>query len=154
MQSSGSDCPPAPPRVLIVEDNELHIKLMRDLLAFYGYVTIVAGLGAAAVDIARKMRPDLILLDIQLPDMAGTEVAGRLKADPRTRTTPIVAITAFAMPGDRERFLDSGCDDYIAKPISIGAILTLVERYTAPPGSIPRAIQFTRGWGLHRVPPR
>jgi two-component system, cell cycle response regulator DivK len=108
---------------------------MRDILAFYGYVTLVAGLGAAAMDIARQKRPDLILLDIQLPDMAGTEVAGRLKADPRTRATPIVAVTAFAMPGDRERFIGSGCDDYIAKPISIGAILAIVERYTTRPGS-------------------
>lgn len=105
---------------------------MRDILAFYGYVTLVAEQGAAAMDIARRKRPDLILLDIQLPDMAGTEVAGRLKADPRTRATPIIAVTAFAMPGDRERFIGSGCDDYIAKPISIGAILRLVERYTAP----------------------
>jgi two-component system cell cycle response regulator DivK len=130
MQHSGSS---RPRRVLIVEDNELHVKLMRDILAFYGYVPLIAGHGGAAVEIARQKRPDLILLDIRLPDIDGTELAGRLKSDPRTRALPIVAVTAFAMPGDRARCLDSGCDDYISKPVSIAAIRTILERYAAPP---------------------
>src|SRR4051794_3687823 len=90
-------------QVLIVEDHELHAKLLRDILNFYGYPTLRAASGGAAIRIARQQRPDLILLDMQLPDIAGIEVAGRLKADPATRMTPIIAVTAFAMPGDRER---------------------------------------------------
>ena len=107
---------------LIVEDHELHVKLLRDILSFYGYATLTTASGGAAIDIARQQRPDLILLDIGLPDIAGTEVAGRLKADPETRMTPIIAVTAFAMPGDRERCIGSGCDEYITKPVSIGGI--------------------------------
>ena len=134
MQSADSYA--APPRhVLIVEDHVLHVKLLRDILNFYGYATLTAASGGAAIDIARRQRPDLILLDIRLPDIEGTEVASRLKADPDTRTTPIIAVTAFAMPGDRERCIGSGCDDYIAKPISIGGVVTLVEQYTARPPS-------------------
>lgn len=121
----------SPRRILIVEDNKLHIKMMRDVLDFYGYTTLIARAGAVAVDIARRQQPDLILLDIRLPDIDGAEVAGRLKADHRTRATPIIAVTAFAMPNDRRRLIDSGCDDYIAKPVSIAAILALVEQYTA-----------------------
>jgi two-component system cell cycle response regulator DivK len=133
MQSAISHASPLPRHVLIVEDHELHVKLLRDILNFYGYATLTTASGGAAIDIARQQRPDLILLDIRLPDIEGTEVAGRLKADPDTRTTPIIAVTAFAMPGDRERCIDSGCDDYIAKPVSIGGIMTLVKRYTAQP---------------------
>src|SRR5262245_27643083 len=120
---------PLPPHVLIVEDHELHVKLMCDVLNFYGYATLTAASGGAAIDIARRQRLDLILLDIQLPDIAGTEVAGRLKADPATQKTPIIAVTAFAMSGDRERCISSGCDDYITKPISIDGIMALVTRY-------------------------
>ncbi|MGD9615531.1 MAG: response regulator [Alphaproteobacteria bacterium] len=120
-------------RVLIVEDNELHAKLLRDILDFYGYATLTTGSGGAAIDIARRQNPNLILLDIRLPDIEGTEVASRLKSDPRTQATPIVAVTAYAVRGDRERCLDSGCDDYIAKPVSVGGIMALVERYATPP---------------------
>jgi two-component system cell cycle response regulator DivK len=131
MQIIDSKTSPPSRHILIVEDHELHVKLLRDILNFYGYTTLTTGSGGSAIDIARQQRPDLILLDIRLPDIEGTEVAGLLKADPDTRTTPIIAVTAFAMPGDRERCIDSGCDDYISKPISIGGIMTLVERYTA-----------------------
>src|SRR5436305_13085358 len=90
----------SPPRhVLIVEDHELHAKLLCDILNYYGYRTLTAASGGAAIDLARRQRPHLILLDMQLPDIEGTEVAGRLTADPDTRMTPIVAVTAFAMPG-------------------------------------------------------
>ncbi len=117
--------------ILIVEDNELNLKLLKDILDFQGYSTVVTGLGAAAVDLARQHRPDLILLDIQLPDISGEEAARRLKADERTRAIPIIAVTAFAMPGDREKVLHSGCDAYLSKPLNIREFLALVERYTA-----------------------
>jgi len=124
--------PPRSPakQILIVEDNELNLKLLNDILEIHGYATIVTGNGAAALDLARQHHPDLILLDIQLPDIAGTEVARRLKADEQTRTIPLVAVTAFAMPGDRTMILESGCDDYMSKPINIYDFLALVERYT------------------------
>jgi len=116
--------------ILIVEDNELNLKLLKDILDFQGYSTVVTGFGAAAFDLARQHHPDLILLDIQLPDISGTEVARRLKADEQTRAIPIVAVTAFAMPGDRTTALDSGCDDYLSKPLNIREFLALVERFT------------------------
>lgn len=119
----------APPRILIVEDHELNLKLLHDLLEFHGYTIISTLSGAEAVDLARRYHPDLILLDIQLPDISGTEVAQRLKAEADTRAIPIVAVTAFAMRGDRERILASGCDDYVAKPFNIRGFLSLVGRY-------------------------
>ena len=115
--------------ILIVEDNELDLKLVKDILDFHHYTTVVTGLGAAALDLARQHYPDLILLDIQLSDISGAEVAHRLKADPQTRVIPIIAVTALAMQGDREKILDSGCDDYISKPCDIHTLLALVERY-------------------------
>jgi two-component system, cell cycle response regulator DivK len=116
--------------ILIVEDNELNLKLLKDVLDFHGYITVATDLGAAVVDLAQQHHPALILLDIQLPDISGTDVAHRLKADPQTRAIPIIAVTAFAMSGDREKILDSGCDDYVTKPFNIRALLTLIERYT------------------------
>jgi len=115
--------------ILIVEDNELNLKLLKDVLDFHGYSTVVTGLGAEALSLARQYHPDLILLDIQLPDIAGTEVARRLKADGPTHAIPIIAVTAFAMSGDRKKILDSGCDDYISKPFNLQAFLALVERH-------------------------
>jgi two-component system cell cycle response regulator DivK len=120
-------------RILIVEDNELNLKLLKDVLDYYGYTTVVTGLGEAAVDIAVDQHPDLILLDIQLPDISGTEVARRLKTDHRTRTIPIIAVTASAMPGDRAHFIHSGCDDYVSKPFRIPEFLELVASYVDGP---------------------
>src|SRR5260370_35268481 len=102
--------------VLIVEDNDLNLKLFNDLLEYHGYKTLVTSLGEAAVEFARQYRLDLILLDIQLPDISGMEVARRLKADEATRAIPVIAITAFAMSGDRAKILASGGDAYMAKP--------------------------------------
>jgi two-component system, cell cycle response regulator DivK len=116
--------------ILIVEDNELNLKLLKDILDFRGYATVVTGVGAAACDLARKHRPNLILLDIQLPDISGEVAAHRLKADEQTRAIPIIAVTAFAMPGDRTKILNSGCDDYISKPVNIHELLRLIEHYT------------------------
>src|SRR6266700_7908835 len=128
----GNDPQGSDPRgtILIVEDSELNLKLLKDILDFRGYLTLVTGSGTAALDLARQHHPDLILLDIQLPDIAGTEVARRLKADEQTRAIPIIAVTAFAMPGDRERILHGGCDDYISKPFNIHELLAIVGRYT------------------------
>jgi two-component system cell cycle response regulator DivK len=115
--------------ILIVEDNELNLKLLKDILDSRGYSTVVTGLGVDALRLARQHLPDLILLDIQLPDITGTEVARRLKADRQTHAIPIIAVTAFAMSGDRERILESGCDDYISKPFNLRALLALVEQH-------------------------
>jgi len=116
---------------MIVEDNALNLKLFNDLLEYHGYTTIVTSLGQAAIELARQRRPDLILLDIQLPDITGMEVAHQLKAGEETRSIPIIAVTAFAMSGDRAKFLESGCDDYLAKPFNVLEFLGLVERYTS-----------------------
>jgi two-component system, cell cycle response regulator DivK len=119
-----------PKKVLIVEDNELNLKLLNDLLEYQGYVIFTTRRGEAALDIARQHKPDLILMDIQLPDITGFEAASRLKADEETRAIPIVAVTAFAMSGDRVKVLASGCDDYIAKPFNVMEFLQVVARYT------------------------
>jgi two-component system cell cycle response regulator DivK len=134
MQAGAPPPPSASKRVLIVEDNELNLKLLNDILEVHGYITIVTDNGAAAIDLAHQHHPDLILLDIQLPDISGIEVARRLKADEETAAIPVVAVTAFAMPGDRTMMLQSGCDDYVAKPINIHDFLALVARYTNKPG--------------------
>lgn len=124
-----------PRRILIVEDNDLNLMLIRDLLDYHGYETVVTGLGEAAVCLAIEQHPDLILLDIQLPDIPGIEAARRLRADERTRTIPIIAVTAFAMSGDRARIIASGCDEYVSKPIRLSEFLQLVARYAATPFS-------------------
>jgi two-component system, cell cycle response regulator DivK len=122
---------PQPKTVLIVEDNTLNLKLFNDLLEYHGYTILTTTLGGAAVELAREHRPDLILLDIQLPDISGMEAARQLKADQETRAIPIIAVTAFAMSGDREKILATGCDDYLAKPFNVVEFLGLVERYTS-----------------------
>jgi two-component system cell cycle response regulator DivK len=91
----------APKRILIIEDNELNLKLLRDILEFHGYTIISTPRGEAALELARQHLPDLILMDIRLPDISGIEAAGRLKADEQAHAIPIIAVTAFAMPGDR-----------------------------------------------------
>ena len=116
--------------VLIVEDNALNLKLLYDILDYHGYFLFTTGRGEEAVEIARQHRPDLILLDIQLPDITGMEAARRLKSDEYTRGIPIVAVTAFAMSGDRATILSSGCDDYVAKPFNVAEFLKLVALYT------------------------
>jgi two-component system cell cycle response regulator DivK len=117
--------------VLIVEDNELSLMLLTDLLEHHDYTILATGLGETAIDLARQHRPNLILMDIQLPDIPGTEAARQLKQDEQTRMIPIIAITAFAMSGDEKKILASGCDAYISKPFRAAELLTLVERWTA-----------------------
>jgi len=105
--------------ILIVEDNEKNLKLARDVLQFKGYRTLEARTAVEGVDLATAHLPDLILMDIQLPDMDGVTALRRLRAEPRTAAIPVVALTAFAMKGDRERFLGAGFDGYLVKPINI-----------------------------------
>ncbi|HET7886300.1 MAG TPA: response regulator [Bradyrhizobium sp.] len=115
--------------VLIVEDNELNMKLFRDLLEAHGYQTAGTSNGFEALDLVRKLRPDLILMDIQLPQVSGLEVTRWIKDDPELRAIPVVAVTAFAMKGDEERIREGGCEAYLSKPISVGKFIETVRRF-------------------------
>jgi two-component system, cell cycle response regulator DivK len=117
--------------VLIVEDNEKNLKLARDLLQVKGFSTVEAPDGGLGIALAAAHHPALVLLDIQLPDMDGWEALARLRADPRTADIPVVAVTAFAMDGDRERFLDAGFDGYIPKPIDVRSFPAQVDAFCA-----------------------
>jgi two-component system, cell cycle response regulator DivK len=116
--------------VLVIEDNELNLKLLNDILEYQGYTVFTSRLGEPALELARQYRPDLILMDIQLPDISGMEATRRLKTDEQTRSIPIIAVTAFAMSGDEAKILASGCDAYIAKPFNVVEFLKLVEDWT------------------------
>lgn len=116
-------------RVLIVEDNELNMKLFHDLLEAHGYATLQTRDGMEALRLARLHRPDLILMDIQLPEVSGLEVTKWLKEDDDLKAIPVVAVTAFAMKGDEEKIREGGCEDYIAKPISVAKFLQTVQRF-------------------------
>jgi two-component system cell cycle response regulator DivK len=115
--------------VLVVEDNELNMKLFHDLLEAHGYNIIQTRNGLEALDLARTHRPDLILMDIQLPEVSGLEVTKWIKEDDELRTIPIIAVTAFAMKGDEERIRQGGCEAYLSKPISIGKFIETVKTY-------------------------
>jgi two-component system cell cycle response regulator DivK len=115
--------------VLIVEDNELNMKLFRDLLEAHGYKTSGTSNGFEALDLVRKLRPDLILMDIQLPQVSGLDVTRWIKDDPELRSIPVVAVTAFAMKGDEERIREGGCEAYLSKPISFGKFIETVRRF-------------------------
>ena len=115
--------------ILIVEDNELNMKLFNDLLEANGFRTVQTRNGIEAVALARQHRPDLILMDIQLPEVSGLEVTKWLKEDPDLKHIPVVAITAFAMKGDEERIRQGGCEAYISKPISVGTLIDTVRRF-------------------------
>jgi len=115
--------------VLIVEDNELNMKLFHDLLDAHGYKTLQTRDGMEALEIARNNRPDLILMDIQLPEVSGLEVTKWLKEDDELASIPVIAVTAFAMKGDEEKIREGGCEAYIAKPISVGQFLETVRRF-------------------------
>lgn len=115
--------------ILIVEDNELNMKLFNDLLQAHGYNTLQANDGGEALGLARQHHPDLILMDVQLPEISGLEVTRRLKSDDDLKSIPIVAVTAFAMKGDEEKVLNSGCEGYISKPISVPEFLEIVAKF-------------------------
>ncbi len=115
--------------ILIIEDNVKNLKLIRDLLQFHGYPTLEAETGEAGVELARERHPALILMDVQLPGMDGRAALKVLKADAHTRHIPIIALTAYAMKGDREGLLAEGFDGYMAKPIEIKELPKVVERH-------------------------
>ena len=117
--------------VLVVEDNELNMKLFHDLLEAHGYNIIQTKDGMEALRLARQHQPDLILMDIQLPEVSGLEVTKWLKEDDTLKSIPVVAVTAFAMKGDEEKIREGGCEAYIAKPISVASFLETVERFLA-----------------------
>ncbi len=118
--------------VLVVEDNDLNMRLFHDVLEMRGYNILQVKDGMEGWRIAREHRPDLIIMDIQLPDVSGLEVTKWLKDDETLKSIPVIAVTAFAMDGDEERFLEGGCDDYLVKPISISNFLQTVERLAEP----------------------
>jgi two-component system cell cycle response regulator DivK len=115
--------------VLVVEDNTLNMKLFSAMLASQGYVVIEANDGPSGLAMAQQRLPDLIIMDIQLPGMSGLDVTNTLKNGEATKHIPIIATTAFALRGDEERFLGSGCDGYMAKPIAITEFLVLVDSF-------------------------
>ncbi len=115
--------------VLIVEDNELNMKLFRDLLEAHGIGTIETRNGMEVLDIARNQKPDLILMDIQLPEVSGLDVTKWLKGDEALKNIPVIAVTAFAMKGDEEKIREGGCEDYISKPISVSRFLEVIQTY-------------------------
>ncbi len=116
-------------KVLIVEDNELNMKLFNDLLEAHGIATIQTRDGQGALEIARAQKPDLILMDIQLPEISGLEVTKKLKADEELKGIPVIAVTAFAMKGDEQKIREGGCEDYISKPISVTRFLEVIDSY-------------------------
>lgn len=115
--------------VLIVEDNPLNMKLFNDLLEAHGYRTLQSTNGMEAMELARAHRPDVILMDIQLPEVSGLEVTKWIKDDDDLRATPVIAVTAFAMKGDEERIRQGGCEAYISKPISVSKFIETVRTY-------------------------
>ncbi len=118
-----------PKTVLIVEDNELNMKLFHDLLEAHGYSTLQTRDGMEALRLAREHQPDLILMDIQLPEVSGLEITKWIKEDDNLRSIPVVAVTAFAMKGDEEKIRKGGCEAYIAKPISVQKFMETVEKF-------------------------
>jgi two-component system cell cycle response regulator DivK len=114
---------------MIVEDNELNMKLFNDLLRANGYSTLPMRNGYEALDALKEHRPDLIIMDIQLPEISGLEVTKRIKQDEALRAIPVIAVTAFAMKGDEERIREGGCEAYISKPISVSTFLDTIRQF-------------------------
>lgn len=115
--------------VMIVEDNELNMKLFRDIIEATGYETVRTRNGLEALDLARANHPDLILMDIQLPEISGLEVTKWLKADDDLHAIPVIAVTAFAMKGDEERIRDGGCEGYLSKPITVTSFIETIRKF-------------------------
>ncbi|GGF57512.1 response regulator [Terasakiella brassicae] len=117
--------------ILIVEDNQMNMKLFNDLLQAHDYNTIQTYSGHDAEDLARQHKPDLIVMDIQLPEISGLDITQKLKSDDTLKHIPILAVTAFAMKGDEEKILEGGCDGYLSKPISVPRFLQAVADFLA-----------------------
>lgn len=118
--------------ILIVEDNDLNLKLFRDLLGANGFRTVETKEGIEAIALTRHVQPDLIIMDIQLPEISGLDVTRKIKADPAIRHIPVVAVTAFAMKEDEQKIMDAGCEAYLSKPIAIDDFLATIEQFLAP----------------------
>jgi two-component system cell cycle response regulator DivK len=118
-----------PKTILVVEDNELNMRLFHDLLEAQGYAVLQTGGAMEAVRLARMHKPDLILMDINLPEVSGLEVIKWIKDEDALKKIPIIAVTAFAMKGDEEKIRQGGCDSYIAKPISVLDFLKTVQQF-------------------------
>ena len=116
-------------KILIIEDNDLNLKLFRDLLEANGYQTDETKEGINALELTKREKPDLILMDIQLPEISGLDVTRQIKGDIEVADIPIIAVTAFAMKDDEEKILRAGCEAYISKPISIGNFLETVKQF-------------------------
>ena len=116
-------------KILIVEDNDLNLKLFRDLLEAHGFETYETKDGLNAVALTQQVHPDLILMDIQLPEISGLDITRKIKADKDICDIPIIAVTAFAMKDDEEKILRAGCQAYISKPISIGHFMQTIDRF-------------------------
>lgn len=118
--------------VLIVEDNELNMKLFHDLLEAHGVNTVETYDGKNVLELAREHKPNLILMDIQLPEISGLDVTKMLKADEELKSIPVIAVTAFAMKGDEQKIREGGCEDYISKPISVVHFIETINKYLNP----------------------
>lgn len=116
-------------KILIVEDNELNLKLFRDLLGANGYATFETNEGIEAISLTRRVRPDLIIMDIQLPEISGLDVTRKIKADPDLVHIPVIAVTAFAMKDDETKIMAAGCEAYLSKPIAIDDFLRTVRHF-------------------------
>ena len=117
-----------PKRILIIDDNDLNRRLFNDVLALHGYETVVSARGADAVLLARDTNPDLIMMDMRMPDADGLDATQQIRADQRTADIPVIAVTACAMRGDEQRIRAAGCNDYLAKPVSLDGLLDCVQR--------------------------
>ena len=117
--------------ILVVEDDERNMRLCRDLIAMIGFNILEATTGMAGLALAREHRPDLVLMDIQLPDVNGMEVTKWIKEVEELKSVPVIAFTAMAMKGDEERFLDAGCDGYMPKPVSVSAFVAMITKWMA-----------------------
>ena len=133
--------------VMIVEDNELNMKLFHDLLEAHGYRTVGTRNGLEVLDLARKRRPGLILMDIQLPEVSGLEVTKWLKEDPELQAIPVVAVTAFAMKGDEGRIREGGCEAYLSKPISVSKFIETIRRFLGVGQTMPAVSRSRRAEG-------
>ena len=119
-------------KILIVEDNDLNLKLFRDLLGANGYSTFETREGIEAVAMTRHVQPDLIIMDIQLPEISGLDITRKIKADSAMRHIPVIAVTAFAMKDDEDKILSAGCEAYLSKPIAIDDFLRTIRRFLEP----------------------
>jgi two-component system cell cycle response regulator DivK len=119
-------------RILIVEDNDLNLKLFRDLLGANGYLTFETKEGIEAISMTRNIMPDLIVMDIQLPEISGLDITKKIKADAAIKHIPVIAVTAFAMKDDEDKIMAAGCEAYLSKPIAIDVFLNTVRRFLEP----------------------